>query len=1604
MTEPTINPDNFGKVLDDEASSDKEIMEPDSMPFLLDDALTVGNARQADLATQKAMIQGKATDIQAINLAALDSDSTAALSVAASKKYDEIDDSIRAVGDSFQEISPTDMPGVLNQVVTAQTQVNEFRLSPVANELAVIRGATNVSLAEAVQKELAFSLGAHNEIAALLDEAGMWDTVTNIAGNFTPFRQGMDYSDLKENVSEHPDLKDVIDGNSIGSMIASFQALPVPRKEAIFPHLVDAVLKASGVDYSTAFPVPTAIANVLGFEDALKSDKNVLNAAGMLIRFLQPEGGERATLETQILGGIDVASILPFGAIAKVGKVAVASMSTKAATEAGARLAKITALKPVVRKNMEGILATAGDYLRRANTPVGVVAKAGDKKQAAMMNLAAMMDDGVAKAYGLPSDGAYKNAMPMRKDASTPDFVEGLAAATAEAMNSFISKSQGFVRSMTSESEMLQLGVIAKSERAVVVRNFYNDMELKAEDLLQEGISLTDVKVLEKSIDEAGFTYEFVLQNSKHLELEQAGKLTNLKPKTHTAFRSWKVNEANGLFEETVTHLSKPGSGQIAGQSPAAWSVTGKGSTLDFNDATKQAIALEDISVLNKQRINEQWIEANADIAGIGGTKSRARIESIELAGDEYVNKGSQARGKVFTENELIAGVHTRDGIVRLTKQNEIEGYYKRRLFADNLWNIQNYITRRELQIGGFNGSVTIKGQGLAVKQFDTPLSAAMSVAKKQGYKAYLKASDETAEITTELIEAQYKAGRVLVRSRNDWNVSGAGDLARGGERVEYIFLEQKSLRNLPDQVLHYKNGYVPKINEGVEYVVKRKLPIDKAGVKGATQDTALRAFASNADALIFQERQIQKVLAKHPDKAHGDVAAMFEVADGSKMAQMERMENALSGTGGLYTGTRSADDLLMGLDGVPLERMAPGEAFGRYIDHLGGAVTRNEWRIGQEQQWLNTVRKMDNTIEIKGFNGTSLPSTPEGKALVRLRNQINTWNRVPSRQESLFEGMVQKYHDWMLTGARGLGLNKNSIPHALWLKHADPVSAVLTANMHIYLGALSPAQLYVQASAATVALSLVPIKSIPGILGDTARFTVLDNIRNGGTFAKALKNMTATKQITKQQEEMYEGWRKSGLYDSVRSNADMNYMSSTGLGLTSDLMRKGSNASLLFYRAGELTNRRISYISAYTRWKTANPSKKLDNQELLGVVQEANKTMLELNAANKAWWQGGAGTSATQRLLSVHGQFKQVLAKTVELSLKGTKRGGFSNAQKRRIATGQLVFFGAAGVPLLNIVAPAMFEWIGIKPTDSVSNIVNQGLAGVVSGDIFGAQVDVAGRASLLGGTFETVKDIITSKDPSWSRFLSVTGTTGQRIGEAAVEADMVMKTQALTSLMELEPLLTHDRSGETVMQEPTILDTVADISTLLLRIPSGSRAVMKSMMMHNTGKILDRRGRVVMDTTDEGGFTLSDKIGVALGFQLTRETELRAAQQTNRDNDDKVNAAAQTVIAAYHRYVYTHDMNPKYAQSVSNAVQIVHESLDSPYLVERVSAQIERAIFNDPKTVEEREMQKFFETVVPEKLTEGVMLDTDINISNIFKKQAIVQPFQGRLERENK
>jgi hypothetical protein len=1594
MTEPILNPDTIGSVLDQdtdtlatEVGEGVGALTPENFTSILAGKESTGTFRKTDLASQVAMALGRGTDSEAIALAEAEPLPDNALAQAAENVFLELESTLLNAEKGFEEIAPEHMQSTLHQIVDAQKSINDMRSSPVSTELAVIQAATTIPLSEALREQLAFNFGVRNEIHRLLDEQGKLDFVSDIGGNFIPLRQWMDFDDVKDNIKEHADLKDAIDGESIVSMVGSWQALPVARKEALFPALTEAVLAATGVDYSFG----------LGIE-ALKTDKNVLNAAGILLRFLQPEGGERAKLETQVLSAIDIVGL---------GGADVISAGLRA-TKSGTAIAKLNDIPIDVRKTMESIFGNAREYAAKKHNSIKLVADSGDVKEAARLNVAAVTDEKAAKTFNVPREDAFTNSLPIWQGSGRPEYIKGISPEVNKVMNGHMTKSSGFVRSMTTESELMRLGVLTAPERKLVIKNFYDEMDLKAEDLLQEGIHLTDMRVIKQ--DEFGFTFEYKLRNEAEQYIKAGETDGEVLTHTVTDTRSWRINQVTGDFEETTKDLARPSSSSIPFQSPAARSVTKPGEAQDFNDTVKRGIQATDLATSTKSQLNDRLREATTDSRGkFLSRKAYDRLSAIEIAGDEYVNKGSQVRGRVFTEQELIAGIQTSQGTIRLRNPEEIGVYYKRRAFADEMWAIQNFISRRELELQGAK-FLRLKGDDVFGIPMDTVGAAKASTKDKAGYRAWISNEDNLVDLSDEMIDAQYDKGFVLVRLKQDWNTSGAGSLAKGGEFVEYAFVPTEKLKELPLQVIHYKYGYVTKVNEGIEFVVQQVTPIKKAGQPSASKKQALRAFASKKDAEKFMASQAATLVAKNPGISMEQAKALFQIEDASLMSQFDRMDNNLSGSGGLITGHRSQDELLMGLEGVPIERMSPSEAYSRAIDVLGNGLAVNEWRLGERQRWLNTVRKMDNTIKIEGFDNTKLPNTPIGKALESEREYINTVTRMPTRQESLFEAQAQKVHDWILEGSRGMGIKKDNIKSALWLKHADPISAILTANMHIFLGALNPAQLYVQASAAVVGLSLSKIAEVPNIIRMTAQIAAMDNIRDNAAFAKAVDLLRIDKQLSPEDVEAFHWWRRAGLYESVRNNADLHYISSTGMGITNDILRKLENFSLLVFRTGELTNRRLSFLAAFDRWRRKNPSKQMTDLILSDdVLREANLTTLELNSGNKAFFQGGAGTSAPQRILSMATQFQQVLAKTVELSLKTQKRGGFSLEQKRRIALGQLVMFGAAGVPIVNMIAPAIIDWVGAEnvPEETIESI-NQGVTGLISQQGFGADVEVASRASLLGGVAETFQDIWTSKDPMWQKMLSVTGISGQRAGQAIVDITNVLQSQSATmaKLYELEPLLLGDRRSSSDMDVPTMLSTAGDIARILATIPSSTRNILKARMMHNAHRILDRRGRVVIDASEDGGFNFATELAVALGLSTTtREATHYALKRSGRDFEEEAQVAAQVIVKAHYEYVYLHEMNPKYAQALHNIQQLVHESLDNDELLERTRAIVTSRIMNIGTSLEEIELRKFYKRTAPERLTEAVILDAEkgINPSNIFNKRAIVQPFSHVMSKES-
>jgi len=321
-------------------------------------------------------------------------------------------------------------------------------------------------------------------------------------------------------------------------------------------------------------------------------------------------------------------------------------------------------------------------------------------------------------------------------------------------------------------------------------------------------------------------------------------------------------------------------------------------------------------------------------------------------------------------------------------------------------------------------------------------------------------------------------------------------------------------------------------------------------------------------------------------------------------------------------------------------------------------------------------------------------------------------------------------------------------------------------------LGFLNPAQLFVQAMGFSVAASLDGLHKIPmrtsqymamrmAMDADPAMLSGLSkNFFKLGGFKNA-----------DEMESLVHDFQKSGLMDSVRSNADLNAMK-MGFHFDNHLLGRAANANLALYREGESFTRGYSFLVARDEWLKANNlprSHRLTDKELIKVLELTTDRMFNLTRANRARWQQG--------ILSVPTQFAQVSAKFLEAMLPqgfGGRRGAaaFSKMDKFKIGAGQFVLFGSAGIPFADWVMSEIAAWLGYGPediTEEFKSFTRNGVFSLMAEYGTGEGFEV-GRRGAFGSYFEELAREIGSDRPSFARLAAgAAGSVGLRSFDAA-------------------------------------------------------------------------------------------------------------------------------------------------------------------------------------------------------------------------------------------
>lgn len=812
-------------------------------------------------------------------------------------------------------------------------------------------------------------------------------------------------------------------------------------------------------------------------------------------------------------------------------------------------------------------------------------------------------------------------------------------------------------------------------------------------------------------------------------------------------------------------------------------------------------------------------------------TKSLSKAEAENVS--KILTKGDD-EDAVYTYKQLV-----NDGVggIKLSDK-EFTAYAGARKMMDELWKIKNTETRRKLEAKGIK-EVSVGDELVTAKAYEE--KAAAGAAYRGSTKRVVSVPEPLDGRTTKLdnltpedIDEYYDNGYQLVRT------SDAGNYVRAGDtNAEWALVSRTSIRNLPNEVLNKKPGYIPRAYEDAHFFVKQDRRVEVDGVETIVGQRTLRYFdnATDAEQYVVELEKAAKIEGKVFNKDD------YKVLGDRELRTADLEEDFTKMYGGLYTSGRGEAALKFGLHGDAGRRVDALEAIQNYINHVGNRYPLAEYRLGIERRWMNHAKTYGALP--KTFNGSFAEaigvvehSAANPLVKTKLKNahaQIEYMNKVPSLGEQQWAGTMRAL-------GRSLeklpGVGKGMAKYVYRLDHTAPVDAMRSATFNLMLGMYNWSQFFVQASGATVALSIKPLDA-PRAMANMLSFGMLDLIHNPSARAGAIARIEKIAGFENIGEE-YALWKKSGMFDSVvNTNADVASMYK-GLPYDASMVRKVWTNGTLPYKMGELANMRISFGTAMSEWKRANKGKALDDTALKAIVARAENFRLSMSKANTSTWQRG--------WLAIPTQFQQINARFFE-ALLGNQ---FTGRDKFAFLAGQAAMFGAAGVPFLDTAYGTINNAIGRDvtsiPTDDLIR-ERRGLLGWVINHYADIDANVTGRVAIAGGVIQQLIDM--STEPSELTDVLLGPSASTKDGLVSLVDNLMMTGKVAFTMDDMQAKDAY------MMLEANLV--------ALAQLPASTRNLLLANDLYNNAVYRTKDGKARFETDAN----MQTMISQALGFQ---------------------------------------------------------------------------------------------------------------------------------------
>jgi hypothetical protein len=497
-------------------------------------------------------------------------------------------------------------------------------------------------------------------------------------------------------------------------------------------------------------------------------------------------------------------------------------------------------------------------------------------------------------------------------------------------------------------------------------------------------------------------------------------------------------------------------------------------------------------------------------------------------------------------------------------------------------------------------------------------------------------------------------------------------------------------------------------------------------------------------------------------------------------------------------------------------------------------------------------------------------PDTDEGKVIKSMYTQIRDWTGMPTSTELAFQDMNRRLIDTAfgrkMPGAKRMLLN---------VRQSDPIGAARATAFHSLLGWFNPRQLWIQAQGLAVAASMNILRpdQLALVIRDQTALQMLQHMR--GTPKQIAHVAKATGMDKNYLEKMYAAWKRSGLQDSVLTNAD-HAAAASGHGIAMDALSRAADQGLFFYKGGELLNRRFSFATSFReQFGKAKAGFDVDDVALGSVLDRSNNLMLNMSKANRAAWQRGA--------LSLTFQFNQVSQKAME-SVLGLN-GNFTAAERWKIMAGQVGLYGAAGVPLGSMGAHWLMEALGYDTQleleqelgPEMVKLVNEGFLGWLTMTMLNADLEIGPDSSLAQGIENIIDDLFFEERNFSELVLGAFGSVSNNFWEGLTQVPKKLSFASIT--------------GNPV-------DYVKAIGSPFLNSLSFTRNIDRAIFMDNFDKIINRSGQTIAQN-----FTDSEKFYQAMGFRTRREADYYRGRIQIDARKEYLNTVSENMVNLYYQ-----------------------------------------------------------------------------------------------------